>query len=179
MRVRSMAVFCGSRNGVNELYVQAAQTLGNLLASNGIRLIYGGGNRGLMGAVANAVMQNGGEVIGVIPEMLSEKEVKHHGITELHVVADMHVRKKMMYELCDAAIILPGGNGTMDELFEMLTWNTLNIHNKKIFLLNIAGYYEHLIKHIESMTEQGFMYEHWQERLIVCSTPQEAINALV
>jgi hypothetical protein len=91
----------------------------------------------------------------------------------------MHIRKKRMYELCDAAIILPGGNGTLDELFEMLTWNTLNIHNKKIVILNTAGFYDHLIAHIDTMCKEGFLYENWQERLIVCNDPEAAISALV
>jgi uncharacterized protein (TIGR00730 family) len=131
-----------------------------------------------MGAIANAMMDNGGKVIGVIPSVLVEWEHGHHGITDLKVVSDMHVRKKMMYELCSAAIVLPGGNGTLDELFEMLTWNTLNIHNKKIVLLNSNGYYNHLIAHIDLMFEQGFLYEVWRERLIVCHNPAEIIACL-
>jgi uncharacterized protein (TIGR00730 family) len=114
----------------------------------------------------------------VIPELLVEWEQQHPGITELRVVSDMHVRKKMMYELCDAAIVLPGGNGTLDELFEMLTWNTLKIHSKKIILLNCGNFYDHLIGHVKMMQEQGFLYEDWKERLIICSNAQEAINVL-
>lgn len=139
MQVKRVAVFCGSKNGNNPVFTADAFQLGKFMAENDITLIYGGGNKGLMGAIANAVMDHGGKAIGVIPEVLLEWEHQHEGITELHVVKDMHIRKKMMYELCDAAIVLPGGNGTLDELFEMLTWNTLNIHNKKIILLNSAG----------------------------------------
>jgi len=179
MRVKSIAVFCGSKSGANALYEQHAKTLGKEMAEKKIALIYGGGNKGLMGAVANAVMQNGGKVIGVIPEVLVQWEAQHTGITELLVVNDMHVRKKKLYELCDAAIILPGGNGTLDELFEMLTWNTLNIHDKKIILLNSAGFYDHLIAHINTMSNEGFLYENWQQRLIVCNDPGSAISALV
>lgn len=175
MQIKRIAVFCGSKDGNNPLFQADASRLGKLMAMQGITLIYGGGNKGLMGAVANAVMDNGGKVIGVIPEVLLEWEHQHEGITELHVVKDMHVRKKMMYELCDAAIVLPGGNGTLDELFEMLTWNTLNIHNKKIILLNTAGYYKHLIAHIEQMTSEGFLYEDWRDRLIVLSSADDAI----
>ena len=175
MPVNSIAVFCGSKAGVNKLYEEHAVALGKLMAEKNIVLIYGGGNKGLMGAVANAVMDNGGKVIGVIPKVLVEWEAQHEGITELRVVEDMHVRKKMIYELCDVAVILPGGNGTLDELFEMLTWNTLNIHNKKIILLNSAGYYDHLIAHIDTMALQGFLYSNWRERLIVCKDPHEAI----
>ncbi len=179
MQIKSIAVFCGSKIGADALYAQHAAELGLLLAKLGLELIYGGGNRGLMGVVANAVMQNGGKVTGVIPEMLLQKEAQHHGITELHVVSDMHVRKKMMYELCGAAIVLPGGYGTLDELFEMLTWNSLNIHNKKIILLNSAGYYTHLMAHLDMLQQQGFLYESWKERLIICDDPFTAISLMV
>ena len=179
MTVGSIAVFCGSKNGANTLYAQHASVLGKLMAERKIKLVYGGSNKGLMGAVANAVMDHGGAVIGVIPHILTEWEHQHEGITDLRVVEDMHVRKKMMYELSDAAVILPGGNGTMDELFEMLTWNTLNIHNKKIILLNSAGYYDHLVAHIQQMSKEGFLYSDWRERLIVCEDPEAAISCLV
>ena len=179
MQLNRIAVFCGSKSGANSLYEQQAYALGKLLAERKIVLVYGGGNKGLMGAVANAVMENGGEVIGVIPKLLLEWEHQHEGITDLRVVEDMHVRKKIIYELCDAAIVLPGGNGTLDELFEMLTWNTLNIHNKKIILLNSGGYYDQLVGHIKTMWAQGFLYDDWQERLILCSDPESAIAALV
>ena len=171
-----IAVFCGSKEGNNPLFMSEASKLGQLMAAKKATLVYGGGNKGLMGAIANAVMDNGGEVIGVIPEVLLEWEHQHEGITTLHVVKDMHIRKKMMYELCDAAIVLPGGNGTLDELFEMLTWNTLNIHNKKIILLNTAGYYQHLVAHIEHMTNNGFLYEDWRSRLIVVDNAEAAIS---
>jgi hypothetical protein len=179
MEVKSIAVFCGSKSGANPLYVQHAENLGRLMAEKGIVMVYGGGNKGMMGAVANSAMQHGCKVIGVIPEVLLQWEAQHTGITDLVIVADMHIRKKRMYELCDAAIILPGGNGTLDELFEMLTWNTLNIHDKKIILLNTAGFYDHLIAHIDTMSKEGFLYENWQERLIVCADPLAAISALV
>ena len=179
MSINSIAVFCGSKAGANSLFATHAEQLGKILAQKNITLIYGGGNKGLMGAVANAVMQGGGKVVGVIPKILLEWEAQHEGITELKVVENMHVRKKMIYELCDAAIILPGGNGTLDELFEMLTWNTLNIHDKKIILLNSGGFYTHLIAHIETMAGEGFLYENWRERLIVCDDPELAIGALV
>ncbi len=179
MLINSLAVFCGSKSGNDPIYLVQALLLGKLMAKNEIRLVYGGGNKGLMGAVADAVMQGGGKVTGIIPEILLEWEHHHQGITDLRIVADMHVRKKMMYELCDAAIVLPGGNGTMDELFEMLTWNTLKIHSKKIILMNCGNYYDHLIEHIDKMYEEGFLYEEWRERLIVCKTANEAINFLV
>ncbi len=179
MGAKNIAVFCGSKPGTDARYAKEAAALGRLMAQHGITLVYGGGSRGLMGVVADAVMQEGGKVIGVIPKVLIEWEAQHKGITELHVVEDMHIRKKMMYELCDIAIVLPGGNGTMDELFEMLTWNQLNIHNKKILLLNIGGFYDHLVGHIETMGTQGFLYDNWRERLLVKETAADAIAGLI
>ena len=168
---KAVAVFCGSKNGSDPLYATHAKETGALIAQNNITMVYGGGNSGLMGIVANAVLENGGNVIGVIPEILKERERHHQGITQLHIVADMHVRKKMMYDLCDAAIILPGGNGTMDEMFEMFTWNALNIHSKKIILLNSAGYYNYLLGHINQMQTNNFLHKNWRAMLEVFETP--------
>jgi uncharacterized protein (TIGR00730 family) len=178
MKVSHLAVFCGSQAGKSPLYLQETTQLGVLMAQQGLTLVYGGGNKGLMGAVANAVLDGGGKAIGVIPEVLIEWEQEHRGLTELRIVSDMHVRKKMIYELCDAAVVLPGGNGTLDELFEMLTWNTLKIHNKKIFLLNCDGFYDHLVQHIEMIYNQGFLYEDWKNRLIVCKSAADIISFL-
>jgi uncharacterized protein (TIGR00730 family) len=178
MSVERIAVFCGSKSGTSPVFVAHAQELGALLALRGKTMVYGGGSVGMMGAVADAVVQGGGQVIGVITELLLTWEVQHTGISDLRVVPDMHVRKKMMYELSDAAIILPGGNGTLDELFEMLTWNTLQIHDKKIVLLNSGGYYQHLIAHMHQMQAEGFLYENWTDRLIIVNTPAEAISVL-
>ena len=176
MKFKSIAVFCGSQSGGNPIFQQHAVEVGTYLGQQNITLIYGGGNKGLMGAVANAAMAAGGKVTGIIPEVLIGWEHQHTGITDLQVVADMHARKKIMYDLCDAAIILPGGYGTLDELFEMLTWNTLKIHSKKIILLNSAGFYDHLLQHIAHMQQQQFLYEDWQERMLVCETPQQIIS---
>jgi uncharacterized protein (TIGR00730 family) len=178
MNFTSVAIFCGSNSGSNPIFEQHARELGEYLGRNNITLIYGGGNKGLMGAVANAVMENGGKVTGIIPEILIGWERQHTGITDLQIVADMHARKKIMYDLCDAAIILPGGNGTLDEMFEMLTWNTLKIHNKKIILLNSAGFYNHLIEHVKHMQECNFLYENWSDRILVFETPQQIISSL-
>lgn len=174
----SIAVFCGSQSGVNPIFEQHATEIGTYLGNQNITLIYGGGRKGLMGAVANAAMQHHGHVIGIIPELLIGWEQQHTGITDLQIVADMHSRKKIIYDKCDAAIILPGGFGTLDELFEMLTWNTLKIHNKKIILLNSAGFYDHLIAHIETMQANNFLYEDWQARIEVHATPQSIFHAL-
>lgn len=178
MLVERIAVFCGSKSGASEVFVHHAKELGSLLAKHHTTLVYGGGSVGIMGAVADAVMHGGGQVIGVITELLLTWEQQHTGITDLRVVPDMHVRKKMMYELSDAAIILPGGNGTLDELFEMLTWNTLQIHDKKIVILNSGGYYTHLIAHMHHMQSAGFLYENWTDRLLVVDTPLEVLSVL-
>jgi len=178
MEVKSLAVFCGSKSGNDPQFSIETKALGHFMAKNNITLVYGGGNKGLMGDIANAVMEGSGKVIGVIPELLLEWEHQHEGITDLRVVTDMHTRKKLIYELCDAAVVLPGGNGTLDEMFEMLTWNTLQIHNKKIILLNCNNYYSHLIAHIDTMQAQEFLYENWQQRLIICTTAAEVISAL-
>jgi uncharacterized protein (TIGR00730 family) len=178
MEYKSVAVFCGSQAGGDPLFKEHATELGTLLGSRNITLIYGGGRKGLMGALADAVMTNGGKVIGIIPEVLIGWEHQHTGITDLQIVQDMHSRKKIMYDLCDSAIVLPGGHGTLDEMFEMLTWNTLNIHNKKIILLNTAGFYDHLIEHIKQMQRLQFLYEDWQNRIAVYDTPAQIISAL-
>ncbi len=178
MSIQTVAVFCGSKDGLDPQFLQEATTFGNLLGVAGMSLVYGGGNKGLMGAVASGAMAAGVKVIGVIPELLIAWEHQHEGITELHVVSDMHVRKKMMYELCDAALVLPGGNGTLDELFEMLTWNTLKIHDKKIILLNCNGFYDNLMAHMRMMQAQGFLYENIEHRLMVAGTAEEAMQLL-
>lgn len=178
MPIHSLAVFCGSKIGNNPLYQQQAIELGKLLAKQAVTLIYGGGNVGIMGTIADEVMSHGGKVIGVIPQVLVEWERQHHSISELLVVDNMHTRKKKMYDLCDAAIILPGGFGTLDEFFEMVTWNQLSIHDKLIFILNSGGFYNHLIAHINQMQEENFLYEQTRKRIIIIDTPSEMIDHL-
>ncbi|HEY0058689.1 MAG TPA: TIGR00730 family Rossman fold protein [Flavisolibacter sp.] len=173
MPILSLAVFCGSKNGANDLYQEHAAELGRLLASRGVTLIYGGGRSGLMGAAADAVMAGGGKVKGVIPQVLLAWEHQHEGISELLVVEDMHVRKRTLYELCDAVIILPGGFGTLDELFEVLTWNQLSIHDKKIFVLNSGGFYDLLLQHLQRLSNEGFLYGALEEKLVVLQEPGE------
>ncbi len=177
MKISAVSVFCGSKPGVDPNYVAGAQALGKALAQKGIVLVYGGGNKGIMGAVANANLEAGGKVIGIIPKLLLEWEAQHTGLTELLVTDSMHARKRLLYEKCDVAIILPGGMGTMDELFEMLTWNNLKIHNKKVYILNANGYYNALITLLDTMDQQGFMYEDWRQRLIFCASVEEIVNA--
>lgn len=178
MSIEAAAVFCGSKTGKNPLFNQHAAELGKLLAMLNIKLVYGGGNKGLMGAIADSVLAHGGKVMGVIPKLLIEWEQQHEGLTELAVVPDMHTRKRIMYEMCDAAIALPGGFGTLDELFEMITWNQLKIHDKKIYLLNSGGFYNHLIHHLKHLEKEGFLYEGISDRIIVCDNPVEVFNKI-
>ncbi len=174
MAIKSLAVFCGSKEGNNPLFCEHAKELGYILAQKNIALIYGGSNKGIMGAVANAVLEKKGKVIGVMPKLLSGIEHSHYGISELHETEDMHSRKKMIYEKADAAMILPGGYGTMDEFFEMLTWNQLNIHNKKIFILNSAGFYDCLLGQLKMMEQENFLYKKMTEQLTIISSPSES-----
>ncbi len=173
MSIQSIAIFCGSKAGKNLLYQQHAILLGQILAEKKITIIYGGGNKGLMGAVADGAIAYEGKITGIIPEVLKDLEHLHEDISEKIVVADMHVRKKLLYEKSDAVIILPGGFGTLDELFETLTWNTLKIHDKKIFFLNIDGFYDHLIAHINKMHEEGFLYSSPVEQFTIINHPNE------
>jgi len=175
----SVAVFCGSKLGDNKLFAQHAEEVGLMLAQKNIQLVYGGGNRGLMGIVANTVLKNQGKVVGVIPSLLNDKEQQHDALTTLHIVETMHERKKMMFELCEAAIILPGGFGTMDELFEIITWNQLSIHDKAIVLLNSDGYYNNLIAHLQQMQQEGFLYTPWDESFFIIQDPQALISLMV
>jgi uncharacterized protein (TIGR00730 family) len=176
MNIQSVAVFCGSKTGENPLFAKHTAELGKLIAVLQLKLIYGGGNTGLMGIIANSVLAEGGTVLGIIPELLMEWEHQHKGLTELAIVPDMHTRKKMMYDRCDTAIILPGGFGTLDEFFEMLTWNQLKIHNKRIFVLNSGGFYNHLLHHLRMLEKEGFLYDALEERVTFCETPVEWFN---
>jgi len=156
-RLRRVAVFCGSARGTRPLYAEAAAALGRLLAERGLGLVYGGGNVGLMGVVADAVLAAGGEVEGVIPEAMMKWEVGHPGLTRLHVVDSMHQRKAMMAELADAFIALPGGIGTMDETFEIWTWAQLGLHAKPLGFLDVGGFYATLHDFLDHMTGEGFL----------------------
>ena len=177
--IESIAVFCGSNAGINSVYAQHAKETGEEIAARNIKLVYGGGKKGLMGTVADAVLNNGGKVTGVITEQLKDLEHMHQTLTEIFVVTDMHARKKMMYELCDMAIILAGGYGTMDELFEMITWNQLSIHNKKIVVLNSAGYYNSLIDHLDKMYTEGFLYGDWRKNIVVKENARDIFKEII
>lgn len=173
-----IAVFCGSKSGTNPQYINDAGELGRILAEAGFDIVYGGSSVGIMGAMANAAISNGADVIGVIPELLVAWERQHDGLTNLIITKDMHIRKKTMYDMCQAAIILPGGFGTLDELFEMLTWNQLSIHDKKIYLLNTAGIYDHLILHLESLEKNGFLYDPIGTRLAYYNHPNQVVEKI-
>lgn len=178
MNIRSVAVFCGSKKGNNPIFEQHAIELGKLIAILKLKAVYGGGDKGLMGVIANTILENAGHVIGVIPELLIEWEHQHNGLTELSIVPDMHSRKKMIFERSDAAIVLPGGFGTLDELFEMLTWNQLKIHNKNIYILNSDGFYKHLKNHLLLLKKEGFLHDDMTEKLHFCETPIEIFNKI-
>ncbi len=173
-----IAVFCGSQLGNDGIYATHARQIGELLVQQGYGLVYGGGKSGLMGAVADAVMDAGGKVVGIIPQHLELRERHHTGISELHVVQTMHERKAMMYELCEAAIILAGGYGTMDEFFEMITWNQLALHNKPIYVLNSAGFYTDLLQLLQTMHSRGFLYLPYQEATVISDLPDRLMTAL-
>jgi uncharacterized protein (TIGR00730 family) len=155
--IKRVVVYCGANVGSNPAYKAAAEALGRTLAARGIGLVYGGGGVGLMGVLADATLAAGGEVIGVIPEALKALEVGHAGLTQMHVVPDMHSRKAMMLGLADAAIALPGGFGTMDEMFEALTWSQLDYHRKLCGILNVAGFYDHLLAWMRHSIEVGLV----------------------
>jgi len=178
MDIRSVAVFCGSKTGSNPIFAQHAKELGKLIAMLKLKLIYGGASKGLMGILADSVLAHEGQIMGIIPEVLIEWEHQHKGLTELAIVPDMHVRKKMIFDRSDAAIILPGGFGTLDEFFEMLTWNQLKIHDKKTYVLNSDGFYNHLLKHLRHLQKEGFLYEPLEEKIMFCNTPVELFNKI-
>jgi uncharacterized protein (TIGR00730 family) len=177
--INSICVYCGSSPGRLEAYSQAANQLAESLVNQNIRLIYGGASIGIMGTVADRVLVLGGEVIGVIPQALSHKEVAHPNLTELHITNSMHERKMLMAELADGFIALPGGIGTLEELFEIWTWAQLGIHNKPLGLLNVAGYFDDLIRFLDHMTEQAFFKSRHRQMLMVESHPELLLNRLL
>jgi uncharacterized protein (TIGR00730 family) len=175
----SICVYCGSKPGTDPLYAQAAVTVGQWIAAHGGQLVYGGGSGGLMGIVADATLAAGGSVVGIIPKALVEKEWAHHGCTELHIVDNMHERKHMMAERADAFLALPGGIGTLEELFEVWTWRQLGYHDKPIGLLNTARYYDGLLAFLHSAVARQFMGD-WQMGLIQASdAPETLLSDLV
>ncbi len=170
--MKALCVYCGSSFGTSPHYAEAARAMGAALAARGITLVYGGGNVGLMGAIADEVLRHGGEVTGVIPQALLDKEVGHLGLTQLHVVKNMHERKAMMAELSDGFIAMPGGIGTLEELFEVFTWAQLRFHDKPIGILNTDGYYDALLGFVAHMAEQGFLRAEQAKLLMAEADPQ-------
>lgn len=176
--MKSITVFCGSSFGSEEIYKEQAYLVGKTLAEENIRLIYGGANVGLMGAVADGTIQNGGKAIGVLPHFLQSKEIAHQNLTELILVETMHERKTKMNELSDGVIVLPGGYGTLEEFFEMITWAQLGLHKKPIAILNIDGFYDDLIKLVQTMVDKGFLKQINQEMLLVSDTIEELLEKM-
>jgi uncharacterized protein (TIGR00730 family) len=174
-----LCVYCGSRSGTSGRYTELAVQLGTRIGEGGHGLVYGGGHVGLMGSVADAVLAAGGPVIGVIPESLMRREVGHRRLTELHVVPDMHIRKRMMAERADAFVALPGGIGTMEELFEVWTWRQLGYHNRPIGLLNVDGYYDDLLAFLDRTVAHGFLDEVQRHTPVVDTDPDRLLDRLV
>jgi uncharacterized protein (TIGR00730 family) len=176
--VKRLAVYCGSSMGTDPAFEAVARGLGEEMARRGIGLVYGGGRLGLMGIVADAVLANGGTAHGVIPQALVDIEVAHTGLTDLRIVTSMHERKAMMTELTDAFVAIPGGIGTLDELFEAWTWNALGYHAKPLALLNVAGFWDGMIAFLDTVTASGFMSPARRGQLLVAETIGEAIDEL-
>ncbi|XDD50459.1 TIGR00730 family Rossman fold protein [Leptospira sp. WS92.C1] len=174
----AICVFCGSRSGTDPIYTKAAQELGHLLVEKKFDLVFGGASCGIMGTIADAVMEKGGGVSGIIPDFLSTKEVKHDRVKDLMIVSSMHERKYRMYEKSSGFIALPGGIGTLDELVEITTWNQLKLISKPLGLLNVKGYFDHLLKQLERMVDDGFLDPQTKETLIVSKDPKELLEIL-
>lgn len=175
---QSLCVYCGSNNGFSPVYKDAAVALGNALADAGITLVYGGSSVGLMGVIADQVLARGGKAIGVIPQALVDKELAHNDLTELHVVASMHARKAKMAELADGFIAMPGGMGTLEELFEMLTWAQLGFHRKSCAVLNVDGYYDGILNFIDGAISQGFIRDEHRHLLISHDDPTALLQLM-
>jgi uncharacterized protein (TIGR00730 family) len=175
--MKSICVYCGANAGVSPRYAEAARALAGAMVAQNIALVYGGGNVGLMGIIADEVMRLGGEVTGVIPTQLVEREVGHTGLTRQFIVKDMHERKAMMASLADGFIAMPGGMGTLEELFEMLTWSQLGIHAKPVGLLNVDGFYDQLVGFIGHATEQGFIRPQHAALMMVDADPAALLHS--
>ena len=176
--IANVAVFCASADGARPLYREAAEELGRGLAGRGLGLIYGGAKVGLMQAVAEAALAAGGHVVGVIPEVLVDLEVAHEGLSELHVTSTMHTRKELIGRRSDAFVALPGGYGTFEELFEVLAWQTLRLHDKPIVLLNVDGFYDHLLRFLDHCLAEGMMSTKKREILLVAGSVAEVFSLL-
>lgn len=177
--MKTIVVYCGANAGKRSEYFQAAEEAGRALANRGISLVYGGGNLGLMGAVADGVLAGGQKVTGIIPNFLAELEVAHKTLTEIHFVDTMHERKAKMVSMSDGVIALPGGFGTLDELFEILTWAQLKIFHGPVGVLNVNGFYNHLLAHIDHMVQEGFLKAENRALLLVADTIDELLDKMM
>lgn len=176
--MKRITVFCGSSFGTDKVFEEQAYLLGKTLATKTIGLVYGGANVGLMGAIADGALQNGGEVIGVLPYFLQSKEIAHTGLTELILVESMHERKTKMNELCDGVIALPGGFGTLEEFFEMLTWGQLGLHKKPIAILNIDGFYNSLLEMMQTMVNKGLLKDANHKMVLISHSIDELLDKM-
>jgi uncharacterized protein (TIGR00730 family) len=179
MRMKSIVVFCGASSGTDDVFVKEAYAFGKLMASKQLKLVYGGASIGVMGAVANGCLQHGGEAIGIIPHFFETKEVAHQGLSQMVVVHSMHERKLAMYKMADAVVVLPGGFGTMDEFFEILTWSQLGMHQKPIALLNVKDYYSPLLTFMQQALTAGFISNADQQLVLHATTGEELIHLLM
>ena len=177
--MKNLCIFCGSAKGHEEKYLKLGKNLGQMLVRNNIALVYGGASIGLMGAIADGVLESGGKVFGVIPQALVDYEVAHPKLTELFVVENMHQRKQKMYDLSDAFLSLPGGMGTLDEMFEVLTWTQLKYHQKKSYILNYDGFYDSLLSYINHSMQEGFIKKEHASLLEVLKTESDLENVLI
>lgn len=177
LKLTSLCVFCGSQAGADPAYAATAAALGTALAANGTTLIFGGGRTGMMGIAADAVLAGGGRIVGVIPAFLKDKELAHPGATEMLVVPSMHIRKTTMFERSDAFCVLPGGVGTLDEMFEIITWRQLHLHNKPIIVVNAAGYWSHLLSLLDQMIGEGFAHPGHDALITVVERAEDVIGA--
>lgn len=179
MKLDSISIFCGSKLGNNPQWIVEINNLVKFLVNQNIEIVYGGGNTGIMGVVADVCLKNKGTIIGVIPNFLSEKEVLNTQLSKTIITNTMHERKKILFEMADSALILPGGCGTLDELFEMSVWNTLEIHKKKIYVMNYDHFYDHLIAQIETMYKNGFLYQNPTNIWEICKTNEAFIQSFL
>ncbi len=177
-KLTSLCVFCGANTGSRAIYRDSATALGRALATNRTELVYGGGRVGMMGAIADGVLAGGGKVTGVIPDFLVDKELAHPGASDLIVVPDMHTRKREMFVRAEAFCVMPGGVGTLEEMFEVVTWRQLHRHNKPIVLLNIDGYWSHLVSLMDRIVEEGFMHHGHSALVTVVERPEDVIGAI-
>ena len=176
--INSLCVFCGAAVGDRPAYQEAALALGDMMARRGVRLIFGAGHVGMMGIVADAALAAGGEAVGVIPQHLMDRELAHKNLTEIHVVESMHVRKQKMFDLADAIAVLPGGFGTLDETFEVVTWKQLGLHDKPVLLINTEDYWRPFVDLIAHITRSGFAHADHAELLTLVDTPDELFDVL-